>query len=104
MELENLILISPERKREQSENSEIDNWINKYIEERRFDHVSESTLNSDVPRIKVFLSYCYDRLNKSPDKLIKSDFIKFFNYLEHERKIKTNTQDKNYFKKEFQLR
>jgi integrase/recombinase XerD len=99
MEIENLILINPEkRKREQqSENSEIDEWINKYIEERRFDHVSESTLNSDVPRIKVFLSYCYDKLNKSPDKLTKSDFIKFFNYLEHERKIKTNTQDK-YFK------
>jgi integrase/recombinase XerD len=46
--------------------------------------------------LKVFLNYCIDELEKEPDELEFNDFIKFFKYLEDERKVGINTQDHYY--------
>lgn len=83
--IENLILINPDKKKVELSNQ--DKWIEKFREEREFDRIKETTIKSDISRLRVFLSYCYERLNKEPDQLTKSDFIKFFKYLENERKL-----------------
>ena len=84
-DIENLILINPDKKKVELSNQ--DKWIEKFREEREFDRIKETTIKSDIARLRVFLSYCYERLNKEPDQLTKSDFIKFFKYLENERKL-----------------
>ncbi len=68
-------------------------WIDKFVEIRKFANVKESTLRQDIQRLRVFLNYCYNTLEKEPDELEFNDFIKFFKYLENERKISINTQD-----------
>jgi integrase/recombinase XerD len=84
-DIKNLILIKPDKKKVELSNQ--DKWIEKFREEREFDRIKETTIKSDISRLRVFLSYCYERLNKEPDQLTKSDFIKFFKYLENERKL-----------------
>jgi integrase/recombinase XerD len=90
-----LLLIKPKRE-EIEETDEIKKWLNKFREEREFDGIKPSTIHNDVGRLRVFLDFCYNRLNKSPDKLSISDFVKFFNYLEKERKLSKNTQKRYY--------
>ena len=84
-DIKNLILIKPDKKKVELSNQ--DKWIEKFREEREFDRIKETTIKSDISRLRVFLSYCYERLNKEPDQLTKSDFSKFFKYLENERKL-----------------
>ena len=84
-DIKNLILIKPDKKKFELSNQ--DKWIEKFREEREFDRIKETTIKSDISRLRVFLSYCYERLNKEPDQLTKSDFIKFFKYMENERKL-----------------
>jgi len=71
-------------------------WIDKFTEIRKFANVKESTLRQDIQRLRVFLNYCYNTLEKEPDELQFEDFIKFFKYLEDERKISVSTQDHYY--------
>ena len=84
-DIKNLILIKPDKKKVELSNQ--DKWIEKFREEREFDRIKETTIKSDISRLRVFLSYCYERLNKEPDQLNKQEFIKFFKYLENERKL-----------------
>jgi integrase/recombinase XerD len=94
-ELKNLLLLKPQRT-EVEETDEVKKWLNKFKEERLFDGRKESTIKNDLTRLKVFLDFCYNRLGKGPDEMETSDFVKFFNYLEKERKLSKNTQ-KRYF-------
>jgi len=94
-ELKNLLLLKPQRK-EVEETDDIKKWLDRFKEERLFDGRKESTIKNDITRLKVFLDFCYNRLGKGPDEMTTSDFVKFFNYLEKERKLSKNTQ-KRYF-------
>jgi len=90
----NLILLNA--KKEVEETEDIKKWLDKFKEERLFDGRKESTILNDLIRLKVFLDFCFNRLNKEPDKLQTTDFVKFFNYLDKERNVSKNTQ-KRYF-------
>jgi len=90
----NLILLNTKKETEETE--DIKKWLNKFKEERLFDGRKESTIANDLTRLKVFLDFCFNRLNKEPHDLQTSDFVKFFNYLDKERKLSKNTQ-KRYF-------
>ncbi len=94
LNIKNLLLIK--RPDDIEETDEMKPWIQKFKEEREFDGIKEETIKSDITRLKVFLDFCYNRLGKSPDKLETHDFVKFFNYLEKERKVSKNTQRKYY--------
>ncbi|ACX72462.1 integrase family protein [Methanocaldococcus vulcanius M7] len=94
-ELKNLLLLKPKRE-EIKETDDIKKWLDKFKEERLFDGRKESTIKNDLTRLKVFLDFCYNRLGKSPDEMETSDFVKFFNYLEKERKLSKNTQKRYY--------
>jgi integrase/recombinase XerD len=72
-------------------------WLKQFKEERLYDKVSQKTLDTDLSRLDIFLTFCKERLRKEPNKLTTKDFISFFNYLDTERGISLNTQDK-YFK------
>ncbi|CAF30028.1 tyrosine-type recombinase/integrase [Methanococcus maripaludis] len=69
-------------------------WISVFREEREFDGIKENTIIGDLTKLGVFLEFAQQRLEKEPDELYKTDFIKFFNYLEKERKISKNTQNR----------
>ncbi len=97
LEMKNLILINPNKKLITKHSEIIDEWVKKFEEVRRFGNIKENTIQQDIKRLRVFINYCLERLNKEPHELNYEEFIKFFNYLEKERKIKTTTQDK-YFK------
>jgi integrase/recombinase XerD len=94
-QVRNLLLLKPQRE-EIKETEHIRKWLDKFKEEREFDGRKESTIKNDLTRLKVFLDFCLDRLNKEPDKLNNADFVKFFNYLDRERRLSRNTQ-KRYF-------
>ncbi len=94
--IKNLLLLKS-KKEEITETPEIKQWLDKFREEREFDGIKQSTINNDIGRLRVFLNFCYGRLNKSPDKLTNPDFVRFFNYLEKEKKISKNTQQKYFF-------
>ncbi|AEK19778.1 tyrosine-type recombinase/integrase [Methanococcus maripaludis] len=74
--------------------SEMDVWISKFRTEREFDGIKEGTIKKDIDRLKVFLDYSFNRLNKAPDELRTADFVKYFNYLENERKNTRSTQNR----------
>jgi len=93
--IKNLILINP-KKDEIKETPKLKKWIDKYVSEREFDGIKESTIQGDLNRLKVFLNFGYERLEKEPDDMENSDFVKFFNYLENERKLSRNTQKRYY--------
>ncbi|XRO77325.1 tyrosine-type recombinase/integrase [Methanocaldococcus sp. 10A] len=95
LNIKNLLLIK-RPKEVIEETDEIQKWINRFKEEREFDSKSESTIKNDITRLRVFLDFCYNRLGKGPEEMQTSDFVKFFNYLEKERKLSKNTQ-KRYF-------
>nr|WP_157198857.1 site-specific integrase [Methanothermococcus okinawensis] len=92
--IENLILVKPQRKENVRDDPRIKQWVERFREEREFDGIKPSTIRNDILRITIFLDFVYNRLNKEPDKLVNSDFVRFFNYLERERKLSRNTQDK----------
>jgi len=92
-----MLFLKRDNSKDREKISEEDRWLKKFREERLFDKISEETLKSDLSRLTVFLNFCYNRLKKHPDQLTTEDFIKFFNYLEKERKLTLNSQDK-YFK------
>lgn len=71
-------------------------WIDKFVEIRKFANIKESTIKRDITRLRVFLNYTYNILNKEPDELEFNDFIKFFKYLQEERQCGINTQDHYY--------
>jgi integrase/recombinase XerD len=71
-------------------------WIDKFVEIRKFANIKESTIRQDTQRLKVFLNYCINELEKNPDELEFNDFIKFFKYLQEERQCSINTQDHYY--------
>jgi len=91
----NLLLIKPKRE-EIEETDEMAYWLGKFKEEREFDGIKPETIKNDLTRLKVFLDFCYNRLGKGPDKLKTHDFVKFFNYLDKERKLSKNTQKRYY--------
>ena len=95
--IDTLFLKRDRSKDKKEEMGEEDKWLKKFKEERKFDKVSERTLESDILRLNIFLKYCYNRLKKQPNQLETEDFINFFKYLEKERKLTLNSQDK-YFK------
>ncbi|AEF96080.1 tyrosine-type recombinase/integrase [Methanotorris igneus] len=93
--IKNLLLVK--RKRDEiEETDEMRQWLERFKEEREFDGIKPSTIHNDLARLRVFLDFCYNRLGKSPDKLQTHDFVKFFNYLEVERKLSKNTQKRYY--------
>ena len=89
MEFEELILIK-------NKNDKVESWTNRFVEVRKFGNVKESTLRQDIQRLRVFLNYSINILKKEPDELEFEDFIKFFKYLDEDRGISINTQDKYY--------
>ena len=91
--IKNLLLVKPQREKVE-ENPKIKQWIDRFRNEREFDGIRPSTIRNDVLRITIFLDFVYNRLNKEPDQLVNSDFVRFFNYLERERKVSRNTQDR----------
>jgi len=96
LNLKNLLMVKPKRERVE-ESPEIKKWIDRFREEREFDGIKESTIKSDILRLRVFLDFVYNRLNKTPETMANADFVRFFNYLEKERKVGRSSQDK-YFK------
>ena len=90
-----LLLIKP-KKEEIEETDEMTYWLEKFKEEREFDGIKPATIKNDITRLRVFLDFCYNHLNKEPDKLKTHEFVKFFNYLEKERKLSKNTQKRYY--------
>ncbi|ABR55539.1 phage integrase family protein [Methanococcus vannielii SB] len=93
--IKNLILLNP-KKEEIKETPKLKKWIDKYVSEREFDGIKESTIEGDLNRLKVFLNFGYERLEKEPNDMENSDFVRFFNYLENERKLSRNTQKRYY--------
>ena len=71
-------------------------WIKRFREVRQFANVKESTIKRDIDRLKVFINYAYDVLNKEPDELEYDDFIQFFKYLQKDRNVSVSTEDKYY--------
>ncbi|MBP2143814.1 integrase/recombinase XerD [Methanococcus voltae] len=82
--MKDLILVNTGRSK--TEITDENKWIAQFREEREFDRIKENTIKSDISRLKVFLAYC-KKLDKEPDTLNRSEFTKFFNYLENERKL-----------------
>jgi len=93
--IRNLVLITP-KKEEIKETSKSKKWVEKFIEEREFDGIKRSTISGDINRLKVFLNFIEQRLEKEPEDMTNADFVKFFNYLEKERKLSRNTQNRYY--------
>ncbi|MBA2862903.1 tyrosine-type recombinase/integrase [Methanococcus maripaludis] len=93
--LKNMILFTP-KKEEIKETSKSKKWVDKFIAEREFDGIKKTTIQGDVNRLKVFLNFIFNRLEKNPEEMTNAEFIKFFNYLEKERKLSRNTQNKYY--------
>jgi integrase/recombinase XerD len=94
-DLKNKLLLKP-RKEVSKEPPELKKWLNKFKEEREFDGIKTSTIGNDITRLKVFLNFVLERLEKSPNELTNADFVKFFNFLERERKLSRNTQNRYY--------
>jgi integrase/recombinase XerD len=90
-----MILFTP-KKEEIKETSKSKKWVDKFIGEREFDGIKKTTIQGDVNRLKVFLNFIFNRLEKNPEEMTNAEFIKFFNYLEKERKLSRNTQNKYY--------
>lgn len=90
-----MILFTP-KKEEIKETSKSKKWVDKFIAEREFDGIKKTTIQGDVNRLKVFLNFIFNRLEKNPEEMTNAEFIKFFNYLEKERKLSRNTQNKYY--------
>ncbi|WP_423792113.1 tyrosine-type recombinase/integrase [Methanocaldococcus indicus] len=95
LNIKNLLLIKPKREKA-DETPEIKEWLDKFKIEREFDGIKKETIRSDLDRLRVFLDFVYNRLNKKPDELETHDFIKFFSYLEKERRVSRSTQRKYY--------
>ena len=95
LNLKNLLLVK-KSKEDIEETDEMKPWLQRFKEEREFDGIKKETIRGDLARLRVFLDFCFNRLGKSPDKLETHDFIKFFNYLEKERKLSKNTQKRYY--------
>ncbi|MBA2864928.1 tyrosine-type recombinase/integrase [Methanococcus maripaludis] len=93
--LKNMILFTPGKEKVE-ETPKSKKWVDKFIEEREFDGIKKSTIQGDVNRLKVFLNFVEHRLKKEPEEMNNADFIKFFNYLEKERKLSKNTQNRYY--------
>ncbi|MBA2858641.1 integrase/recombinase XerD [Methanococcus maripaludis] len=96
MDIEKLISIKPKRD-EVKETPQIREWLDRFREEREFDGIKKTTLRNDITRLRVFLSFVFIEIEKTPEITNNGDFVKFFNYLEKERKLQRNTLDK-YFK------
>jgi integrase/recombinase XerD len=59
-------------------------YLIKFIEEREFDKIKESTIKEDVLRLRIFLSFC-DDIGKIPETMDYHVFKRFFVYLEKKR-------------------
>uniref|UniRef100_A9A6F8 Integrase family protein n=1 Tax=Methanococcus maripaludis (strain C6 / ATCC BAA-1332) TaxID=444158 RepID=A9A6F8_METM6 len=79
-----------------TETKEMNKWVSEFIDAREFDGIKKTTITNDVTRLRVFIDFSTQKLNKELDQLQNVDFIKFFNYLDKEKGIKRNTQ-KRYF-------
>ncbi|MCS3901764.1 tyrosine-type recombinase/integrase [Methanococcus voltae] len=71
-------------------------YVEKYKYERELDGIAKSTLQIDVTKLKVFLTYCNSIIKRRPENLTKLDFGKFFMYLANERRIAKNTEIRYY--------
>ncbi|AAB98346.1 integrase/recombinase [Methanocaldococcus jannaschii DSM 2661] len=91
--IENLLLLKV-KKEKIEETDKIKEYLKRFEDERRFDGIKESTIKSDLDRLRVFLDYCINYLGKNPEELKTSDFVKFFNYLDTVRKVSKSSQRK----------
>jgi len=92
-ELKNKLLFKPTRETPE-ETEKMNKWLKKFREEREFDGIMPNTMTTDIVRLKIFLDFIEQRLEKEPDVLKNSDFIQFFNYLNNERKLSKSTQNR----------
>ncbi|WP_209591679.1 tyrosine-type recombinase/integrase [Methanococcus voltae] len=72
----------------------MDDWIDRFVEEREFDGIKKSTIGNDITRLRVYLRFCLEIQEKEPPEMTNDDFVKFFNYLEKERNTSRNTQNR----------
>lgn len=71
--------------------SKHEQYLEDFRAKRKFHKIKENTIKEDIIRLRIFLSFCED-IKKMPDALYKTDFEKFFVYLEHDRKCCNETQ------------
>ena len=96
MDMVNKFLVGAGKREAVNKTPEMNKWETVFREEREFDGIKENTILGDINKLRVFLEFSQQRLQKEPDELHKVDFIKFFNYLEKERKVSKNTQTRYY--------
>uniref|UniRef100_A9A7L0 Integrase family protein n=1 Tax=Methanococcus maripaludis (strain C6 / ATCC BAA-1332) TaxID=444158 RepID=A9A7L0_METM6 len=92
-ELENMLVITTKRE-PVKETPKMNSWVSKFVEEREFDGIKPRTIENDVSRLKIYLDFINERLQKDADSVENHDFIKFFNYLDKERRLSKNTQNR----------
>ncbi|MCS3922001.1 integrase/recombinase XerD [Methanococcus voltae PS] len=94
--INDLLMIKEKRKKKEKvgRSTQMEDWVDRYIEEREFDGIKQNTIKNDITRLRVYLRFCFETHHTKPEDMITEDFVKFFNYLEKERETSRNTQNR----------
>ncbi|MBB6067931.1 tyrosine-type recombinase/integrase [Methanococcus maripaludis] len=86
MDLKKAFQVSHKRETVNIQTKESNEWAERFKAEREFDGRKSRTIETDMARLGVFLSFS-ELIGKQPDEMEVPEFVKFFNYLKNERNL-----------------